>query len=116
MGRRTSSFTFRAAKEQGIPHINRFNWQPLVIILLIVNQLRVPHVHSLFLSIAGCSGLESTIAFGGDVWRFVVIPPAPSKLKLSTICKRGGSLPIWGCLKDDGDLSRPVMEGERIST
>lgn len=27
------------------------------------------HLHSLFLSMAGCSGLASTMAFGGEDWR-----------------------------------------------
>lgn len=50
--------------------------------------------HSLFLSIANCSGLESTIAFGGEVWR---VPAEASKLNWSTMCNCGGSLLLVGC-------------------
>lgn len=46
------------------------------------------HVHSLFLSIAGCKGLESTIAFGGEACR---VMDAPLKLNWSIICNCGGS-------------------------
>lgn len=52
--RRTKSFTFNAAKKK---IFNSFTCQNLGFDEIL---------HSLFLSIADCKGLESTMAFGGE--------------------------------------------------